>query len=53
MAATIRNGRNLTKKAELPAAPAAAKNGNNGKQQLDARTAVPKAATLAKAERRE
>ena len=37
----------MTKKAELPAAPAAKMNGNIGKQQEEANTTLPSAATLA------
>jgi len=47
MDAAKRNGRALTKKAELPAAPAAKMNGNIGKQQDEANTTLPSAARLA------
>ena len=43
----MRNGRTFTKNAEVPAAPAANKNGNSGKQQLDAKSTLPSAATRA------
>jgi len=45
--AARRNGRSLTKKADVPAVPAANKKGKSGKQQLDANTTLPKAAKLA------
>ena len=41
-------GRTAVNHAELPASPAAATNGNSGKQQLDAATALASAAVLAK-----
>jgi hypothetical protein len=40
-------GRTFTKKAELPAVPAASKKGASGKQQLDAKTIPPSADRLA------
>src|SRR5438105_15667902 len=48
-----RKGRTFTKNAELPAAPAANRKGRSGKQQLDAKTTLPRAATLAANVRRE
>ncbi len=45
--AAIRNGRTFTKNAELPAALAANKNGTSGRQQLDDKITVPRAAILA------
>ena len=45
--AASRNGRTFTKNAELPAVPAANTNGNRGKQQLDAKITLPRAARLA------
>jgi len=45
--AATRNGRTFTKNAELPAALAANKNGTSGKQQLDDKITVPRAAILA------
>lgn len=47
--AATKNGRNLTKNAELAAVPAANIKGSSGRQQLDANTTVPRAAMLAKA----
>src|SRR5215813_13047629 len=46
--AASRIGRNFTKKAELPAVPAASKKGASGKQQLEANTTPPSAARLAR-----
>jgi hypothetical protein len=45
--ATSKNGLILAKNAEEPAAPAAKRNGNIGKQQLEAKTMLPSAARLA------
>jgi hypothetical protein len=45
--ATSKNGLILAKNAEEPAAPAANRNGNIGKQQLEAKTTLPSAARLA------
>src|SRR5258707_13671739 len=49
MEAPTRKGRIRTKNAEVPAAPAANKKGKSGKQQLDAKIALPRAARLANA----
>ena len=46
--ANSKYGRTAVNHAELPARPAAATNGSSGKQQLDAATALAKAAVLAK-----
>ena len=45
--AASKNGRSFTKNADVPAAPAAKRNGSSGKQQLDAKTTLPSAARLA------
>ncbi len=45
--AASKNGRSFTKNADVPAAPAAKRNGSSGKQQLEARITLPSAATLA------
>jgi hypothetical protein len=46
--ANSKYGRTAVNHAELPARPAAATNGNHGKQQLDAAIALAKAAVLAR-----
>src|SRR5579872_3952734 len=50
--APSRHGRNVARSAEPPAKPAAATNGNRGKQQLEAPKALAMAPTLAKFVRR-
>ena len=45
--ATSRYGHSLPTKADVPAAPAANKNGRSGRQQLDATITLPSAARLA------
>ena len=47
--AATKNGRNFTKNGEVAAVPAANRKGRRGRQQLDAKTTLPRAATLAKA----
>lgn len=44
---TSRYGRKCVKNADVPAAPAANKNGSSGRQQLDAAITLPSAAKLA------
>ena len=44
---TSRYGRNWTINVDVPAAPAANRNGSNGRQQLDAAITLPSAARLA------
>ena len=48
MEAITRKGRSFTKKAELPAVPAANTKGRSGKQQLEDKMTLPRAATLAR-----
>jgi hypothetical protein len=43
----LRYGHNCATKADVPAAPAANRNGSNGKQQLDAAITLPNAARRA------
>src|SRR6266481_4688232 len=45
--ATSKYGRSVPTKADVPAAPAANRNGRSGKQQLDAAITLPSAARLA------
>ena len=47
MEAITRKGRSFTKKAELPAVPAANAKGRSGKQQLEDKMTLPRAAILA------
>ena len=44
---TNRYGRNCVKNADVPAAPAANKNGSSGRQQVEAAITLPSAARLA------